>query len=122
MKEQLGRRTWVFPDAELPPPGDSLLKGHEALIVLNTGSQRAILTITFYFTGSEPAESTPIIVEPERVRCVRLDRESDVGFRVPLEEQYAFKVESNIPVVAQYGRLDARQTNLAYYTTMGYSA
>jgi hypothetical protein len=28
-------RTWVFPDAELPPPGDSLLTGHESLIVLN---------------------------------------------------------------------------------------
>ncbi|MEX2443803.1 MAG: sensory rhodopsin transducer [Alkalispirochaeta sp.] len=118
----MGRKTWVFPDAEMPPPGDSLLKGHEGVIVLNTGEYKAAtLVITFYFTETAPATSMPIIVEPERVRCVRLDRETDVGFRIPLEEQYAFKVESDVPVVLQYGRLDARQTNLAYYTTMGYS-
>ena len=34
--------------------------------------------------------------------------------------QYAMKVESDVPVIVQYGRLDARQTNLAYYTVMGY--
>ena len=58
----------------------------------------------------------------ERVRCFRVDNPEDMGgFNVPLETQYAIKLESDIPIVAQYGRLDARQTNLAYYTTMGFS-
>ena len=35
--------------------------------------------------------------------------------------QYALKVEGSIPVIVQYGRLDSRQTNLAYYTVMGYA-
>ena len=42
------------------------------------------------------------------------------GFEVPYETQYAMKVSSNTPIVLQYGRLDNRQTNLAYYTTLGY--
>ena len=43
------------------------------------------------------------------------------GFVVPLETQYAMKIVSSCPVVIQYGRLDNRQTNLAYYTTMAYA-
>ena len=31
------------------------------------------------------------------------------------------KLESDENVVVQYGRLDNRQTNLAYYTAIGYS-
>ena len=42
------------------------------------------------------------------------------GFAVPLETQYAMKLESSAPIVVQYGRLDNRQTNLAYYTTLAF--
>ena len=60
-------------------------------------------------------------VEPRRVRCFRMNNLSDMsGFDVPLETQYAMKLESSEPIVVQYGRLDNRQTNLAYYTTLAY--
>ncbi len=122
MNEGLGKKIWVFPDAELPPPGDSLLKGHEALIVLNTATEKqAHIGITFYFADAEPVTTGPVVVDAQRVRCIRLDRVEEVGLRIPLETQYAFKVESDVPVVAQYGRLDSRQANLAYYTTMGFT-
>jgi hypothetical protein len=49
-----------------------------------------------------------------------LDHESEIGFAVPQETQYAVRLESDVPVVVQYGRLDSRQSNLAYYTTMGH--
>ena len=35
MIEATGKRVWVFPDLELPPPGEFELKGHESLIILN---------------------------------------------------------------------------------------
>ncbi|MGD9519572.1 MAG: sensory rhodopsin transducer [Armatimonadota bacterium] len=35
--------------------------------------------------------------------------------------QYSLRLQSNVPVVAQIGRADVRQPNLAYYTVMGYS-
>jgi hypothetical protein len=118
----LGKKEWVFPDTELPPAGDSLLKGHESIIVLNMGRRDASLSLTLYFTDRDPVRLPPQRVEAERVRCFRMDRESEIGFAVPLETQYAVKLVSDQPVVAQYGRLDPRQTNLAYYTTMGYRA
>jgi len=116
-----GRKTWIFPDAELPPPGDSLMKGHESLIILNLNKEKAKIEITLYFSDDDPVKLSEISVEPERVKCIRLDNSEEIGYSIPLETQYAVKVESTVPVVAQYGRLDARQNNLAYYTTMGFT-
>ena len=57
----------------------------------------------------------------ERVKCFQTHRAEHFGEHVlPLTTQYAAKVESDVPVIVQYGRLDPRQNNLAYYTTMGY--
>ncbi len=115
-----GKKVWVFPDTELPSPGDFPLKGHESIIVLNQNRAPARLVLTLYFTDRDPVRLAPLEVGAERVRCIRLDREAEIGFPVPLETQYAVRLESDLPVVAQYGRLDSRQPNLAYYTTMGY--
>lgn len=116
-----GRTQWVYPDLELPPPGDFPLKGHESLIVLNMNDADAAVTITLYFTDKDPIVLPPATVLARRVRCFRLDKEDDIGIQLPRQTQYALRLNSNIPVVAQYGRLDTRQQNMAFYTVMGYS-
>lgn len=122
MSKETGSRLWVFPDCELPPAGEWPLKGHESVIVLNLGRAAANLTITLYFTDRDPVTDIRLSVEGERVRCLRLDNPDDLaGFVVPLETQYAMKLESDVPVVVQYGRLDTRQTNMAFYAPNGYS-
>ncbi|MBN1864110.1 MAG: hypothetical protein JW808_04350 [Victivallales bacterium] len=59
------------------------------------------------------------IVEACRVRCVRTNEEID-SCKIPVGVQYALKVEANVGIVCQMGRMDVTQPNLAYYTTMGY--
>lgn len=122
MSKGQGNTLWIYPDCELPPAGDSLLKGHESVIVLNLGSKEADISLTLYFTDREPVKGIKVKVGGERVRCLRLDNPEDLeGFIIPRELQYALKVESDTPVVVQYGRLDTRQDNMAFYTTMGFS-
>ena len=122
MSKGEGNTVWIYPDCELPPAGDSLLKGHESVIVLNLGSEEANVDLTFYFTDRQPVSGIKVKVGSERVRCLRLDNPEDVGgYIVPREEQYALKVVSDTPVVVQYGRLDTRQDNMAFYTTMGFN-
>ncbi|BBI35885.1 hypothetical protein KCTCHS21_52840 [Cohnella abietis] len=117
-----GNTLWIFPDCEMPPAGDSLLKGHESVIVLNLGNDEAKVSLTLYFTDRDPVDSIEVKVGGERVRCLRLDNPDDLnGYVIPREEQYALKVVSDTPVVVQYGRLDTRQDNMAFYTTMGFS-
>ncbi|GBG06473.1 hypothetical protein PAT3040_01000 [Paenibacillus agaridevorans] len=122
MSKGQGHTLWIYPDCELPPAGDSLLKGHESVIVLNLGVNEANISLTLYFTDREPVKDIKVKVGGERVRCLRLDNPDDLeGFIIPRELQYALKVESDTPVVVQYGRLDTRQDNMAFYTTMGFS-
>ncbi|MDD3840498.1 MAG: sensory rhodopsin transducer [Clostridia bacterium] len=123
MNREYGKCVWFFPDGDLPPAGDGILKGHESIIILNPNKNTAKSTLTLYFEESDPVVIDPSFeILPERVICIRMDNSEQLGgFKVPLETQYAIKVESDNPVIVQYGRLDTRQENMAYYTTMGFS-
>lgn len=58
-------------------------------------------------------------VGAKRVRCLRTNKESDFGkYTAKIGEQYAIMLESDIPIVAQYGRAETRE--VAFYTTPGY--
>ena len=117
-----GRRVWIFPDGDLPPPGEPglPLEGHESLIVVNTGDADAAIEVDVYFMDREPETGLKVAVGARRVNCLRIDKPlGDRGYRIPFG-QYALRLRSNVPVVAQLGRADVRQPNLSYYTTMGY--
>ncbi|MEA5118732.1 MAG: sensory rhodopsin transducer [Propionicimonas sp.] len=117
-----GRKTWYFPDGDCPPEGKGDLKGHESIIILNPNGQEAAVTVRLFFEPGRPPEQFETKVPAESVRCLRTNCSADMGGHVvPLETQYAIGLFSTFPVVAQYGRLDNRQANLAYYTTAGYS-
>ena len=117
-----GKKVWIIPDCELPPPGEGVLKGHESVIVVNDGARPAEIAVTLFFTDRPSKKGIEWQVGAERVRCFRMNEPKDMGgFSVPLETQYAMKLESSENIVVQYGRLDNRQTNLAYYTAIGYS-
>ena len=116
-----GKKNWIIPDCELPPPGEGELLGHESVIVVNDTNKKATIKVTLYFPDKECYNDIVWTVDAKRVRCFRMNNLADMcGFEVPLETQYAMKLSSDAKIVVQYGRLDNRQTNLAYYTTLGY--
>lgn len=115
-----GKRLWYFPDAEMPPAGDGDLQGHESIIILNPNDQPAKVDVTLYWTASPPT-SFSCDVAAERVRCLRTNIQTDMGGHViPGETQYAIRLSSNVGIVGQYGRLDVRQANMAFYSTPGH--
>ena len=118
-----GKQHWFFPDAELPPRGDNpLLPGHESIIILNPNDKEASIEIILYWTDKEPSTPICIDVAPGRVKCVRcMEPDGLLGRFVAEGEQYAIALHSTVPVVVQYGRLDMRTGNMAFYTTPGYS-
>ena len=114
-----GKKVWVFPDAELPPLGANLIPGHESVIITNTGDVDAKVRITVFFTDREPKNDLIVTVGAQRVRCLRTSEPADFGSSTPtVGEQYAIMLESNVPVIAQYGRAEPRAVN--FYTTPGY--
>ena len=119
--EVIGKKYWIIPDCELPPPGEGEMKGHESVIVVNDTDTDAVINVKIYFTDRDSYKDITWHVGADRVRCFRMNNPDDMsGYIVPLETQYAMKLESSEKIVVQYGRLDNRQTNLAYYTTLAY--
>jgi hypothetical protein len=116
-----GNYTWAIPDGWLPPAGgEGDLVNHESLMIMNTGKQQAELVIDIYFDDREPVKGLPLQVGAERIKAIRLDDPSELGFELPRATQYALRIKSNVKVIVQYGRMDVRQANLAYYGTMAY--
>lgn len=115
-----GDKVWIFPDGELPPKGDNEIPGHESIIITNTGDEDAHLTITLLYPDKEPISFSAGTVGAKRVRCLRTNEEKDFGaYTAVPEQQYAIMIESDVPVVALYGRAEPR--TVAFYSTSGYS-
>ena len=121
-KKALGKKNWIIPDCELPQPGEGVAKGHESVIIVNDSDVDAEINVSIFFTDKDPYTDIKWQVGAKRVKCFRMNNlEHMCGFEVPFETQYAMKVSSNTPIVLQYGRLDNTQSNMAFYTTLGYT-
>ncbi len=118
-----GAKTWYFPDGYLPEKKDSsTLEAHEALMVLNTGTEAADIEIDFYFEDLPPIKGIKAEVDGERVSTFRLDNPDDIGgVRLKPLQQYSLRIRSSQPVIIQFGRLDTTQSDLAYYVGVGYA-
>jgi len=113
-----GKKVWIFPDAELPPVGENEIPGHESVIITNVTDQCAKVKFTLLYPDREPV-SFNIEVGARRVRCLRSNNKEDFcGFTAKEGEQYAIMLESDVNIVAQYGRAEPRVVN--FYTTPGY--
>lgn len=113
-----GKKVWIFPDAELPPVGVNLIPGHESVIITNVSDQVANVKFTLLYTDKDPV-SFVTQVDAMRVRCLRTNEARDFGvYTAVFDEQYAIMLESDVPIVAQYGRAEPREVN--FYTTPGY--
>ena len=110
-------RVWYFPDGYLPEKvADSPMEAHEALMILNTSGSPAQVTLDFYFEDRDPIKGIAVDVGAERIRTLRIDHPEEIGgVAISHLTQYSIRLTSDIPVVAQFGRVDTTQNNLAYY-------
>jgi hypothetical protein len=118
----IGKHTWVFADGDLPPHPEGVgePKAHEALMVVNAGEEDAQLRITLLFEDADPKEGLNLDVPAKRVSCFRMDQAIwGDEYLIPFG-QYALVVESDVPVVAVFGRLDRRK-DVAYYPVAPYA-
>lgn len=117
-----GNFTWVVPDGWLPPEGGKGdMINHESLMIMNTSKEVADIKVDIYFDDQKPVKDLNLRVDAERIKVFRLDLAEELGFELPRATQYALRIKSNVKVIVQYGRMDVRQSNLAYYGTMAYA-
>ena len=120
--KKIGSKKWVFPDAEMPEVSPGKMVAHESIIILNLNKEAVNVEMSLYFEDKPPIKNIKLKVDPEKVKCFRLDRSEEIdGLNIPKKTQYAIVLDSNLEIIAQYGRLDTTQSNMAFYTVMGYS-
>jgi hypothetical protein len=116
-----GARVWLIPDGYLPERSQGDQPSHEAICVLNTGTNDATLRITFYFEDRPPLREVAVVVPAERTRHLRTDQPEQLGGQaLPRGVPYAVRVTSDHPVVVQHSRLDSSATALALMTTLAH--
>jgi len=119
---QGGAKNWYFPDGYLPEKtNNGEMEAHEALMLFNVNEQEADVMIDIYFSDRDPVKDIALKVGAERIKTLRLDAPNDIGgLKIPPLTQYAIRVRSSVNIVAQFGRLDTTQNNMAYYGCIGY--
>lgn len=121
---QVGARQWVVPEGYLPkwshgPTPE--MESHGSLCILNAGDADAQIRITVFFTDRDPAGPFLAKVPARRSYHVRFNNLRDPE-PIPPGTEFSSVLESDVPVVVQYTRLDSRQAENALMTTMAYAA
>ena len=121
MSIAMGKKVWVIPDGFLPVKSNGDFVSHEAVCVLNTADQEANIKIKVYFQDNDPMTKFEAVCGAERTNHIRLDQITDTeGNKIPVGVPYAMTVESNVPIIVQYSRMDTTQAEMTLMTTMAY--
>ncbi|MBO9539297.1 sensory rhodopsin transducer [bacterium] len=119
----IGRTRWAIAEGYLPSwshgPAPEMVS-HEAICLLNTSDEPAQVAITVYFSDREPVGPYRVEVPPRRTRHLRMNNLSDPA-PIPVGTDYASLIESDVPIVVQYTRLDSRQAENALLSTIAFA-
>jgi hypothetical protein len=88
--------------------------------VLNRLPEDALLSITIFFEDRPPIEGIKVFVPAKRTKHIRTSSLHKDGAAIPAGVPYAIEVESDVPIVVQYSRLDSTQAENALMSTMAY--
>jgi hypothetical protein len=118
--EPIGKRRWAIAEGYIPPSSTGAtrqLRSHETACILNAGDADAHVSITVFHADREPDVPRQVVVPARRTLHLRLD---ELG--IPVDEDYATVIESDVPIVVQHTRLDSRQAALALLSTVAYAS
>jgi hypothetical protein len=120
----LGKKRWAIAEGYLPARTKQLpreLVSHETACLLNASDEEAHVALHVFFADREPAGPYRVTVPPRRTLHLRFDdlREPEP---IPRETDYSSVIESNVPIVVQHTRLDARSAESTLMTTLAFPA
>lgn len=119
----IGRRRWIIAEGYLPPSdggASRALTSHETACILNAGPREARVQLTVYFADREPVGPYRVTVPARRTLHLRFNDLQDPE-PIPAGTDFASVIESDVPIVVQHTRLDARQAALALLSTVAWA-
>ena len=123
MKAPLGRKRWAIAEGYIPSwstGAEPEMQSHETICLLNATDHDAHVQITLYFADREPVGPYRLAVPARRTRHFRFNELKDPE-PIPRGTSYSSVIESDVPLVAQYTRLDSRQAANALLSTVPFA-
>ncbi|MBE6871945.1 MAG: hypothetical protein E7491_08360 [Ruminococcaceae bacterium] len=118
--ETYGKKVWFIPDAFYNSQWNGQVS-HEAVCVINTTDTDANIKFTFFFEDADKLEGFTSFCKAGRTHHIRMDRlRNEKGEGIVKDKPYAIMLESDVPLIAQYSRLDTSQSEMALMTTIPY--
>lgn len=117
-----GKLHWMIPAGNIPftnSGNEPEMLGQDRVAILNMNKAVANIEIYIYFVDEKVWGPYCLTVDPERVRKVRFNDLIDPQ-AIPLEKEFGASVQSDVPVVVQFTRLNPKQNKLALMSTMAY--
>lgn len=124
MKQPLGRTCWAIAEGYIPVDDESRPPeqiSHETACFLNTSDQAAEVELMVYFSDREPVGPYHITVAARRTKHLRFN-DLDDPEPIPRGTDYASVFISNVPIVVQHTRFDARPVESALLSTIAYAS
>ncbi len=116
-----GKTSWVIPDGYTASTKSDTFNSHESVCVLNLTDEVAQIKFTAYFEDREPLTGLTATCDARRAKHIRMDSLKNAdGAAIPFDVPYAILVESSVPVICQYSRMDVTQPNMTLMTTIPY--
>jgi hypothetical protein len=108
--QSIGKTLWSIPGGRIP----LISSGHEPeftsrdqLAILNAGDRDATITLTIFYADTDPVGPYSLTVPARRLRKTRFNDLID-PLAMPLDTDFGAVIESDVPVVVQFTRLDSR--------------
>ncbi|MGZ3709466.1 MAG: sensory rhodopsin transducer [Bdellovibrionota bacterium] len=125
MSRPVGKTLWAIAEGYIPAntqgETDPRFISHETACILNAGEKDAHVRIWVYFSDRAPCGPFLETVPAGRTRHIRFNDLKDPEV-IPREKDYSSVIESDLPIVVQYTRLDSRRNHLALLSTIAFAA
>jgi hypothetical protein len=122
--QPIGKKLWCIPGGHIPLHStgrEPASTSREELCFLNVGDRDACARLTFYYADREPVGPYELKITARRCRRVRVNDLIEPE-AVPLDTDYGVVIESDVPIVVQFSRVDTSTGALATSSALAYEA
>ena len=117
-----GSKVWAFAAGNIPfdsNGNEPVFTSRDQIAVLNINSEKAEITITIYYEDQDEVGKYKLVVDARRVRKIRFNDLID-PLPITLERPYGFELNSTVPVIVQFTRMNTSARALSSLCTTAY--
>lgn len=119
-----GKKDWAIAAGRIPfetNGKEPMMNSHDKIAVLNTSEEEAVVELLIFYETEKPVGTYEIKIRPKRLRKIRFNDIID-PLPIDLERNYSCFIQSSVPVVVQFSRMNTGVKNNAEMGTMAFPA